>query len=771
MSIASILLRSPSFLLLTAALFIACGSRQAPPADEEFARADGPPLLPSDTMIPNTADPNFPALYAQTGGFRSGKPVSFSFSPDGSEVFFLRAGGQEFGLKLFVLDVESGEERELLSASSLQEAEGELSAEERALRERLRMIASGITSYRLSPDGQSILIPLSGKLFLYDREAGTTRELPSDGGYANDARFSPDGAYVSCVRNADLYVIDVERNRQRRLTTRAGNHITNGLAEFVAQEEMSRYRGYWWSPDSSSIVYQETNNEGVETLYTSNPIDPSQAPHGAVYPRAGTDNAQVRLGIIGVRGGSTRWVEWDREVSPYLATVKWRSGTPLVLVVQDRAQQRSKVLTVNPRSGATTVVHEETDEAWVNLDQSVPYFLDETRFLWSTERDGQWALELRTIENGQSRGRRLTSDETYYHGLLAVRSVADAEDNTKIAWISTTPEPGSVGLALVNLETGEVETLVDSGDNTATVSRDGQLWVHGQETDEGALSWNVTRGTTDREVIASIQNDVAAMPFDVNVEFVTVSAASVDRQYRAAIVRPEGFVEGASYPVIVSVYGGPGYVKVQRQARRWLREQWQANHGAIVVAIDGRGTPGRGREWERAIRLNVIDGPLEDQVLGLEALAARVPEMDLERVGIYGWSFGGYFSAMAVSRRPEVFRVGVAGAPVCAWEDYDTHYTERFMGVPSENQDGYNRTNCLTYLPNLERPLMIIHGTSDDNVYFAHALKMSDALLRAGRDHEFVVLAGSTHMVADPNLAGPLQTRIVRFLLDGVRAE
>ena len=256
-----------------------------------------------------------------------------------------------------------------------------------------------------------------------------------------------------------------------------------------------------------------------------------------------------------------------------------------------------------------------------------------------------------------------------------------------------------------------------------------------------------------------------APSFVPNVEYLTVG----ERDYRAAIVRPRNFEAGRRYPVLLSVYAGPGYAKVRKGRYRQLREQWQADHGFVVVSIDGRGTPGRGREWERAIRGNLIDIPLEDQVAGLQAVLAQYPELDGNRVGVYGWSFGGYFSAMAVMRRPDVFRVGVAGAPVCDWRDYDTHYTERFLGLPAENTSGYDASSVLTYAPELQRPLLIIHGTSDDNVYFAHALKMSDALMRAGRSHELIPLAGSTHIVADPQVAENLQAEIMGFLADGLR--
>jgi dipeptidyl-peptidase-4 len=251
------------------------------------------------------------------------------------------------------------------------------------------------------------------------------------------------------------------------------------------------------------------------------------------------------------------------------------------------------------------------------------------------------------------------------------------------------------------------------------------------------------------------------------VELTTVGSAP---ELHAALIRPRKFKPGESYPVIVHVYGGPTSQMVRADARRYLLDQWFADNGYVVVAIDGRGTPNRGRDWQRIVAGDLIDIPLDDQARGLRLLGAKYPELDLTRVGIYGWSFGGYFSAMAVMRKPGLFHAGVAGAPVVDWADYDTHYTERYMGLPQRNESGYRAANVLTYAADLERPLMIIHGTADDNVYFMHSLKLADALFRAGKPFEFLPLAGFTHMVPDPLITRRLYSRIIDFLDRNVRS-
>jgi dipeptidyl-peptidase-4 len=272
----------------------------------------------------------------------------------------------------------------------------------------------------------------------------------------------------------------------------------------------------------------------------------------------------------------------------------------------------------------------------------------------------------------------------------------------------------------------------------------------------------VTIHARDGSELGTLKSVAETTPLPPRVELTTVGE---NPALHAAIIRPNGFDAAKKYPVIVSVYGGPHSQTVVAARGRYLLDQWLAEQGFIVVSIDGRGTPARGRAWERAIRGNLIDVPLADQVAGLRALAAKYPQLDLERVGIYGWSFGGYFSAMAVMREPEVFRAGVAGAPVTDWRDYDTHYTERYLGLPEKNEQGYAASSVLTYAPQLRRPLLLIHGTADDNVYFLHSIRLSDALFRARRDFEFLPLSGLTHMVPDPVVTRSLYTRIAEQFL------
>src|SRR5690606_33581855 len=481
---------------------------------------------------------------------------------------------------------------------------------------------------------------------------------------------SPDGTKPAAVRDGDLDVIDVATGAERRLTTTRAPDIENGLAEFVAQEEMGRMRGYWWSPDSAFLAYQETDHAGMERMHILDPMHPERDAQAWPYPRPGQANAKVRLGVIPASGGSTTWIDWDRERYPYLAAVTW-SG-PLTALVQSRDQHDEALLAIDHASGRTRELFTEHDDAWINLDPSLPRWIDGgTQLLWSTEREGSWQLELRDA-NGQL-VRALTPPGFGY------RKVIDVDEERGEVWVHASPEPSETHVYRVPLsgESEPVKMTEQPGEHGAVVANDASLWVETRETDAGERT--VVR-RRDGETVGELRHEAEEPPFGPNIAFETVG----ERELRAAIVRPRNFQEGVRYPVILHVYGGPHHRNVVRAPHRhhFLLSQWQADHGFIVVTVDGRGTPFRDRAFERAIDGDFISAPLDDQVDALRALAERHPEMDVERTGIWGWSFGGYFSAMAALRRPDVFRAGVAGAPVSEWRDYDTHYTERYLGLP-----------------------------------------------------------------------------------------
>jgi dipeptidyl-peptidase-4 len=698
-------------------------------------------------------DTGYLRAHAQTRGFMLGRPLRPQPTPDGQAVLFLRSEARIAKLSLFEFDVATGKTRELLTPQQLLKgAEENLSPEEKARRERMRVSVGGFTTFQLSKDGKLILLSLSGRLYVYDRITNKGQELKTGPGTLLDPRFSPDATKVAYVRDHDIYVLDLATQKENRVTTGGTEAVSHGLAEFIAQEEMGRFSGYWWSPDATHIVYQENDARDVEVWHVADPIRPGQSPQPFFYPRPGKANVKVRLGIVPVQGGETRWIAWDEAKYPYLASVRWPKNGPLLVNVQNRDQTELVVLEADVATGKTKTLLTETDPAWVNIHQDFPHWLDSNDFLWLSERDGGPQLEIRT-PNGRLR-RVLVSADQGFQNLVHV----DTKSGQVIYNAST--DPTQSHLFRISLAEGSdpIPLSKETGLHAAVFARDHSLYVHTTRLLSAMPVTTVHRG--DGTLVGTLPSVAEEPPFDPRVDLVQVGKET----FRAAIVWPRQFDPKKRYPVLVDVYGGPHHLHVLASKNRWLLDQWYADQGFIVVALDGRGTPGRGRTWERAIKNKFSSVPLDDQVAGLQALGQRYPPMDLKRVGIDGWSFGGYMAALAVLRRPDVFHAGVAGAPVIDWLDYDTHYTERYLGVPPQADDVYKENSLLTYAADLKRPLLLMHGTADDNVYFRHTLKMVDALFRAGKDFEVLPLSGLTHMVPDPLVMESLHARIARFL-------
>src|SRR5256714_567609 len=701
-----------------------------------------------------SADLRYFRELVETRNYSLGQPVSPQITPDGKAVIFLRGGARDPVLRLYEFTISDGKLREILTPEKiLQGGEEKLTAEEKSRRERERQSLRGFPSFQLSKDGSKILVALSSKLYVITRADGNVSELP--GSNWLDPHFSPDGRSIAAVRARELHVIDLEPKTDMALTSGASETLQHGTAEFVAQEEMDRHEGFWWSPDSQSIAFQETDNSGVESRFIADPLYPEIPPAKNFYPRAGTANAKVRLGIVVRTGGETRWVEWDHEKYPYLARVVWKeSAAPLCIVVQNRAQQEEIVFSVDPKTGTTRELLRETDSAWLNLDHKpMPLWLkDGKQFLWTTERNGGRQAELHSADGAFIRA--VTPPDFQLDELI------DLNDLDRSVVVSGGSDSRERHLFCFSIDAkSEPQRLTpDPGRHTATFGEPKDQFLHRFDLTDGSAGWEVARSSNGDKIAAlpSVAERPSSLP---KVELLRTEA---DRTMDAALVRPGDFKKGNHYPVILDVYAGPGHKQVLAQPDRYMIDQWMADRGYIVVLLDGRGTPGHGRDWERAIRGNLIDVPLADQVAGVEALAKHEPAMDLKRVGVVGWSFGGYFSAMAAMQRPEIFGCAVAGAPVVTWENYDTHYTERYLGLPSENADGYRKSSVLTYASSLNRPLLLIHGLTDDNVYFQHSVQLSEALFVAGKTFNFLPLLG-THMVSEPLLRLRRQTRIMEF--------
>jgi len=714
------------------------------------------------TAFADTSDSDhYLEALAATQNFSLGRPIQAMPTADGKSVIFLRtASSRDRTTGLYRFDVASGQTEELATPEKLQGEQTEnLSPEDKMRRERTRTKVTGITSFELSEDGTQIAFTLPNGLFLYRLSTKSLVRLQTGGSNVLDPTFSPDGRKVAYVRDSNLFVYDLETNQEHPVTTGGTESKTYGTAEFVAQEEMARTKGFWWLPDNKTVVYQVNDSSKVEVWYVGDPSAPQNRPYPSRYPRPGKDNVDVRLAISATDGNdgsitnnagkdgkpeSARWIEWDRVKYPYLARVSPSKFGPLTITVETRDQHELALLEVDLKTGATHSLLQEADPNWVNIDQSVPVWLSSHQFVWTSERSGAWQLELRhndgsldkvivPPENGLQHFCGVTGSYLFF---LAAKDPSESE-----LWRA---DPNSTEL-----------TKLAGGFHAIGLSEDGASILADTSRAPDALAKTLVR-RTDGSVVGELPRVAEEPPYYPRIEFTGLPAKFV-----SCVIRPRNFDPAKKYPVIVDVYAGPGFNRVERMAEPYLIDQWLADQGYVIVGFDGRGTPGRGRNWERAIYQKFGEVPINDQVSALTNFAAQHSELDLNRVGITGWSFGGYMSALAVLRRPDVFKAAVAGAPVTDWLDYDTHYTERYLGLPGE--DVYAASSLIGDAPKLDRPLLLIHGTADDNVYFRHSLKLMDALEKAGRPFRFLPIAGSTHMVLDPSLRVQIEKRTIEF--------
>jgi dipeptidyl-peptidase-4 len=657
---------------------------------------------------------------AATYNFKLGQPTPLAVTPDGA-VLFRRTAARAFAADLYELDTKTGKVRTLYAVGAGDE---HLSDAEKARRERTRTATRGVVDIGVSRDGNTVMVPQGEVAYLIDRETGksTTIQL----GEAYDPRLSPDGKRIAFVRGGDLWVTDGGAPKQ---LTKHPEGIEYGVADFAAQEELDRQRGYWWSPSGSDLVYQTSDTRDMDTIYVADARHPEKQPVPFKYPRAGRPNAKLGLGMVAFTGAQRPPLTWDTEKYPYLARVSWDDKAPLTLVVLSREQTELAVIAYDD-NWKPQVILQEHDDAWINVptkrnrfgyEPGTPLWLADGSFYWMHE-DEKWQVE-HHARDGKLLG-VVKKDVRDVVGLRGNDLVVEVEGKSPL---SSTIE----GVQL------------DEGVTTASIEHD-VLVVTTQRAGGGTKSVAITK--SGQYVLPSVAETPKLVP-TTTFETVTIDG----RTHYVAITRPRAFDASKRYPLILKVYGGPHLQYVDSARDGYVMDQWYADAGFIVVRSDGRGTPNRGRAWERAILKDLITIPLEDQVAALQAVGAKHHELDMSRVGVTGWSFGGYFSAMAVLQRPDVFKTGVAGAPVTDWKLYDTAYTERYMREPRNNEAGYERASVLTYAAKLSRPLLVIHGITDDNVHFANTLAFIEAMYLAGKRAEVITLS-STHMVPDPKL-------------------
>jgi dipeptidyl-peptidase 4 len=751
-------------------------------------------------ISPEADADTYPRQYARTRRFSLGEPRNFRISSDGERITFLRSsGGSDPFTRLWILEKNSvgagWTERLVVDPADLgRAADGELPPEELARRERLREQADGITAYDIDIALTRAVFALNGAVYVADLSSGIVQSLATKPG-AYDPRLSPDGRWIAYISERSLRIIGADPASalaEDRIVMGEVNELVQwGVVDFNAAEEFNRYRGFWWSPDSQTLLAERVDDTPVQSWWISDPANPHKAPRPHLYPMAGTDNAIVSLAFFSAETLHRTDVDWAREGAththvdwPYLVEVSW-SEEGCTLVLMNRAQNRQRVVDCRVTDGALRTMHDVTDPVWTELMPGTPHrFADGSLLIGIADHvaprvppgipdgletgiwpdpEGTHALAIvepngarRVITPANLQIRRVAQVTTTH--ALVTACASRPLDGTLGEQLSS--DPAAISVLRVALDGSSIDIVAGGPD----------LGVH--DVDAAHPSVAVLRSASVQRTRAEHRVHEQAQTAATVRSFAEVALANPKphffrvglRAFSCALLLPERFDSLEKIPVLLDPYGGPHAQRVVRSRNAHASSQWFADQGFAVLIVDGRGTPGLGPIFEKEIQHDFATAVLEDQVEGLQAAAAQFPQLDLTRVGIRGWSFGGYLAALAVLDRPDVFHCAIAGAPVTEWRLYDTGYTERYLGDPRTQPEIYDRSSLLTRAHKLTRPLMIIHGLADDNVVAAHTLQLSSALLAHGKAHEVLPLSGVTHMTPQEIVAENLLKLQVDFL-------
>jgi dipeptidyl-peptidase-4 len=679
-------------------------------------------------------------------------PGVFAFSPDDRLLTYLFSPDASLTRQLFAFDPEKGEQKLLLSPPDGGTTEENLSIEEALRRERQRQLELGVTAYAWAKNAIRFLIPLQGCIYVQDGPHALLRKVVGkDGKPTLDAQISPDGDWVAYVQDAEIYVVPAGGGEPCQVTHGArGTGKTHGLAEYIAQEEMGRLHGFWWSPDSKWIAFTEVDETHIPVyriVHQGKDAVGEGAQEDHRFPFAGEANARVRLGVVPAEGGEPVWMDLGEEEDFYLPRVQWLPDGGLSAQLENREQTRLELVRFDPRNGRPTTLLREETGVWINLHDMFkplkrPLDGKEGCFIWVSERTGFRNIYLH--DRHGSLIRQLT------RGNWVLDSIAGVdEERQQVYFTASLEDPTESHLYAVSFEGGEPRRITH-GPGVHTVHLDHAFSSFVDVHHAIDVQPTVTlRSLSDGSVLHTIydQPDPRIEKWGLRPpQLVTLQSRDGVKLY-GAIYRPPASYGDGPFPTIVSVYGGPHHQSV---ANKWdlmidMRAQYLCSLGFLVFKLDNRGSSRRGLEFEGVIKHDMGNIEVQDQVDGVRWLVDQ-GFTDPDRVGIYGWSYGGYMSAMCLAQAPDTFKIAVAGAPVSHWDGYDTHYTERYMGTPQSNPEGYKMSSVLHHVEKIRGRLMLVHGLIDENVHFRHTARLVNALIEARKHYDLLLFPDERHM-------------------------
>lgn len=708
--------------------------------------------------------------------------VGLKISPDGTRVTYLQGTpGNKDRLDLWEYSLREGRARMLVDSEALAPSAQPLSDEERSRRERQRTAAlSGILEYSFAKSGRALLFLLDGVLYYCELGQSTKPSivrLSPSADFATDATLSPGGGYIAYIRSQNLYYYEIAAQREKALTNDGGAAIKNGMAEFIAQEEMDRSAGYWWAPDGRHIAFARVDESPVALTSRFEIAADNFATFEQRYPSAGGANVNVRLGVVEIDSGATTWIDLGPDADVYLARVDWLpDGKTIAVQRESRSQRRLDLLFADIETGSSRVILTETSDVWVELHHELTFLERTPEFVWASARDGFQHLYLYDIA-GQLK-RQLTAGGWSVDDFRG-RAIKGIDEKNRLIYFSATEKtPVERHLYRTSLDTSDPREITrisrEDGLHSIVMSQHTKFYVDNfnsaeqppqvslHEADGRRIAFLIENRLDDRHPDAPYVADNSVPQYG--------TLEAIDGQslhYR--IFTPHNFDPKIRYPAIVDVYGGPG---VQRVVNSWSGAtftQILTRAGYVVFQLDNRGSAFRGTAFQAPIRGRLGNVEVTDQILGARWLASR-GFVDPARIGVWGWSYGGYLSLMLMFQAPQLFRAGVTGAPVTDWSEYDTHYTERYLDRPQDNAAGYNASSVFPYVEALAGELLVVHGMADDNVLFLHSTKLLRKLQDLGKPFQVMVYPGGKHGLLRQHDGKHAYSTILAFFDDVLRS-
>lgn len=691
-------------------------------------------------------------------------PRALAMAPDGSRVTYLKGKAEDANrLDLWEFNIKAAKHRLLVDADSLVSGAEVLSDEEKARRERMRLFASGIISYSWAKNSDALLFPLNGDLYYYQLKTQSAKKLTDTAAFETDATISPNGRYVAFIREQNLFVLEIATGKETQLTFDGGGVIKNGMAEFVAQEEMGRMTGYWWAPDDSKIAFTRTDESGVAEVVRNEIYAEEIKLFNQRYPYTGTANAKIQLGVVSVADGKINWLPHGDNDDIYLPRVEWtKNARYLSYQWQSRDQHKLELRLVDLSNNQQKVLLTETSNTWLNLHDDLHFLKDDKGFIWASERDGYKHLYYYDFDGKLQR--QLTQGAWVVDELDAVN-----EKQGMVYFTARKDTPLERHLYQVSLKGGDTKRLTAPNyDHALVMAKDGSSFIDSfsnvttpnkvalRALDGTVLTWLEQNELDKTHPLTAYHSQLKAPRFGtINAEDGQVM------HYR--MFEPAALEPGKKYPVIVSVYGGP---HAQRVTNSWsardLYLHYLVQQGYLVFQLDNRGSYNRGKAFEDPIYKKLGVAEIADQIKGVEYLRS-LPYVDAGKIAIYGHSYGGYMAIMAMFKASDYFAAGVSGAPVTDWALYDTHYTERYLGHPDDNAAGYEASAVFPYADGLKGKLLIYHGMADDNVLFTHSTKLYKQLQDKGLLFDMINYPGSKHSMFGQPVQTHLHKSITRF--------